>query len=67
VCEGRRSFRVDGIGPVAFDHTTLIVDADKHLRLVFYAAMKGREASERFTARLGLQPLNGCDAFSPRS
>ncbi|OCW56488.1 XRE family transcriptional regulator [Hoeflea olei] len=67
VCEGRRSFRVDGIGPVAFDHTTLIVDADKHLRLVFYAAMQGREASERFTAHLRLAPPDGGRASSPGS
>lgn len=37
-CEGRRSFMIDGRGPVAFDHASFIVDEEKHLRLVFYAA-----------------------------
>lgn len=36
-CEGRRIFRLAGEGEVAFDHTSFIVDEDKHLRLVFYA------------------------------
>ena len=36
-CEGRRSFLIEGDGHVAFDHSTLIVDEEKHLRLVVYA------------------------------
>ncbi|PRD43730.1 transcriptional regulator [Phyllobacterium phragmitis] len=47
-CQGRRSFLVVGIGAVAFDHSTLIVDEEKHLRLVAYAALAGEDASERF-------------------
>lgn len=38
-CEGRRSFMIEGQGPVAFDHSSFIVDEAKHLRLVFYAAV----------------------------
>ncbi|MFG1393794.1 helix-turn-helix transcriptional regulator [Xanthobacter agilis] len=37
-CEGRRIFLIDGIGPVVFDHSSFVVDEDRHLRLVFYAA-----------------------------
>lgn len=37
-CEGRRSFMIEGRGAVAFDHSSFIVDEEKHLRLVFYAA-----------------------------
>lgn len=36
-CEGRRIFRTASEGEVAFDHTSFIVDDEKHLRLVFYA------------------------------
>ncbi len=36
-CEGRRIFRRENEGEVTFDHTSFIVDEEKHLRLVFYA------------------------------
>lgn len=38
-CEGRRSFMIEGQGSVAFDHSSFIVDEEKHLRLVFYVAV----------------------------
>lgn len=47
-CEGRRGFLIDGIGEVAFDHATLVVDQDRHLRLIYYAARPGEEASATF-------------------
>jgi transcriptional regulator with XRE-family HTH domain len=37
-CQGRRSFEMGGIGFVEFDHSTLIVNADEHVRLALYAA-----------------------------
>ncbi|BAQ70274.1 helix-turn-helix domain-containing protein [Rhodovulum sulfidophilum] len=46
-CEGRRSFDMADRGPVAFDHTTLIVDQDRHLRLVYYAATERGEAGRK--------------------
>ena len=49
-CRGRRSFLVDGIGAVPFDHSTLVVDEEKHLRLVFYAAVENDKASAQFEA-----------------
>ena len=41
-CEGRRSFMIEGQGPVTFDHSSFIVDEEKHLRLVFYAAIENQ-------------------------
>ncbi|WP_158894993.1 MULTISPECIES: helix-turn-helix transcriptional regulator [unclassified Pseudomonas] len=39
-CQGIRYFRLDGIGQMVFEHTTLTVDVDRHLRLVYYAPQK---------------------------
>lgn len=36
-CEGRRTFLIAGQKPETFNHTSFIVDEEKHLRLVFYA------------------------------
>lgn len=36
-CQGIRYLRLDGIGQMVFEHTTLTVDVDRHLRLVYYA------------------------------
>lgn len=47
-CEGRRSFLIDGQGPVAFDHSSFIVDEEKHLRLVFYAAVGNQQSPPIF-------------------
>lgn len=43
-CRGRRSFDVEGIGRVEFDHTTLVVSAEDHLRLALYAATDDDDA-----------------------
>jgi len=51
-CEGRRSFLVDGIGPVTFEHATFTIDQEKHLRLVFYSAVEGDAASRTFEASM---------------
>src|SRR5690606_18004841 len=51
-CEGRRSFLVDGIGPVTFEHATFTIDQEKHLRLVFYSAVEGDAASTAFEASM---------------
>ncbi|WP_242468761.1 helix-turn-helix transcriptional regulator [Rhodovibrio salinarum] len=47
-CQGRRSFVLDDVGTVTFDHSTLIVDEAKHLRLVLYAAVEQDGASAAF-------------------
>ncbi len=48
-CDGRRSFIVEGQGTVAFDHSSFIVDEEKHLRLVYYAVATDREIGEAAT------------------
>jgi len=64
-CEGRRSFMVDGLGPVAFDHSSFIVDQEKHLRLVFYAAVPGQDAGSVFDATImGALPVPHIRAVS---
>ncbi len=36
------------IGPVVFDHTSLSIDVDRDLRLVYYAAREGQAQSRSF-------------------
>jgi transcriptional regulator with XRE-family HTH domain len=55
-CNGSRTFVVEGVGPVAFQHSTLIVDEEKHLRLALYAALADDEISRRFEALVSLPP-----------
>ena len=38
-CHGTRYIQCGNIGPVGFDHSTFVVDEEKHLRMVVYAAM----------------------------
>jgi hypothetical protein len=35
---------------VTFDHSSFIVDEEKHLRLVFYAAVSNQNSSSPFAA-----------------
>ncbi|OHC59200.1 MAG: transcriptional regulator, partial [Pseudomonadales bacterium RIFCSPLOWO2_02_FULL_63_210] len=37
-CQGIRHLHIEEIGQVVFEHTTLTIDEDRHLRLVYYAA-----------------------------
>ncbi len=57
-CQGRRSFHLEGIGAVTFDHSTFIVDEEKHLRLVAYASLPDEPSSERFECMLVSEALN---------
>jgi hypothetical protein len=50
-CQGERSFEIDGIGSVAFEHSTFIIDEERHLRLVMYAAISDRPSSIHFENR----------------
>lgn len=52
-CEGIRYFRLDGIGQMVFEHTTLTVDVDRHLRLVYYAPQVDGTQSAAFERWLG--------------
>jgi len=47
-CQGIRHFQVADIGPVVFDHTSLSIDVDRDLRLVYYAAREGQAQSRSF-------------------
>jgi len=47
-CQGIRNFQIDGIGQVVFDHTSLTIDVDRDLRLVYYAAKEGQVQSRHF-------------------
>tara|TARA_R110001583_G_scaffold9186_2_gene43284 strand:- start:19613 stop:20509 length:897 start_codon:yes stop_codon:yes gene_type:complete len=47
-CQGTRCIDCDMIGPVGFDHATFVVDEEKHLRMVVYAAMGDDQNSMAF-------------------
>jgi transcriptional regulator with XRE-family HTH domain len=47
-CQGIRHLNVKNIGRVTFEHTTLTIDEDRHLRLVYYAAKEAEAASQAF-------------------
>lgn len=47
-CQGIRHFDVGDIGHVVFDHTSLTIDVDRDLRLVYYAAREGQAQSRLF-------------------
>lgn len=36
-CQGVRHLYIEALGTVALEHTTLTVDEERHLRLVYYA------------------------------
>ena len=42
-CQGLRQFHLAALGPFSLEHTSLTIDADKHLRLVYYTP--GSEAA----------------------
>lgn len=44
---GWRRLNLEGLGPVAFEYAKLTIDQDRHLRLVYYAAMEGDEKSSQ--------------------
>lgn len=45
-CQGVRHLYLEEMGAIALDHTTLTVDEERHLRLVYYA-VKGSDAEAR--------------------
>lgn len=47
-CQGVRALELDGLGKVDFEHTSLIVDEGRHLRLVVYAVQEGDPQAEVF-------------------
>ncbi len=47
-CQGIRNLYIEPIGHMVFEHTTLTIDEDRHLRLVYYAAKEGAPESLSF-------------------
>ncbi|MCE8027707.1 helix-turn-helix domain-containing protein [Halomonas daqingensis] len=47
-CQGTRHLKIPTVGLVEFEHTSLLIDEDRHLRLVYYAAKEGRLESRAF-------------------
>ena len=47
-CHGVRHIFLQDIGRIDFEHTTLIVDEDRHLRLIYYTTKADEPASEVF-------------------
>lgn len=47
-CQGIRHFNVADVGSVVFDHTSLTIDVDRDLRLVYYAAKEEQAQSRLF-------------------
>ncbi|MDX5627003.1 MULTISPECIES: helix-turn-helix transcriptional regulator [unclassified Brenneria] len=43
-CTGARALMIEDIGEIVFEHTTLTIDEERHLRLVYYAAEKTADA-----------------------
>ncbi|MCD1586666.1 hypothetical protein K7H09_11600 [Halomonas sp. IOP_14] len=48
-CQGVRHLYLEELGEVAFEHTTLTVDEERHLRLVYYAVKEADPQSAAFT------------------
>ncbi|HFS0969430.1 TPA: helix-turn-helix transcriptional regulator [Pseudomonas aeruginosa] len=55
-CQGIRHLKIKTVGPVVLEHTTLTIDEDRHLRLVYYAAKEGRAESRAFEQWLQREP-----------
>jgi hypothetical protein len=58
-CLGWRQLSLDGLGPVAFEYTQLMIDEDRHLRLAYYAPREDDADHRRFA-----QWLNRVEASS---
>jgi hypothetical protein len=50
-CQGKRSFSVDDVGVVEFNHSTLIVNAEEHVRLALYVASTEEVAGQLFAQK----------------
>ena len=55
-CQGIRHLEVETVGHVEFEHTTLTIDEDRHLRLVYYAAKEGSPQSLAFEQWVQQEP-----------
>ncbi|HKU98633.1 MAG TPA: helix-turn-helix transcriptional regulator [Vineibacter sp.] len=51
--KGLAEVEIQGVGPVGFEHERLVVDEDRHLRLVVYAALPGSPGAAALEDSLG--------------
>ncbi|WP_095147867.1 helix-turn-helix transcriptional regulator [Pseudomonas sp. Irchel s3a18] len=51
-CQGIRQLSIPSFGTVSFEHTTLTIDVDRHLRLVYYAPSQDARVQTEFEAWL---------------
>lgn len=56
-CQGIRHLQIEGVGRVVLEHTTLTIDEDRHLRLVYYAVKDGTPQSHAFEQWLQQEPV----------
>ncbi|CBV41060.2 helix-turn-helix transcriptional regulator [Halomonas elongata] len=56
-CLGRRSLFIPDIGTLDFEHMTLTLDEDRHLRLVYYAACESHSRAGAFEDWLKTPPI----------
>jgi len=54
---GIRHFQIEGVGHVMLEHTTLTIDEERHLRLVYYAVKSGTPQSHAFEQWLQQEPV----------
>ena len=64
LCQGIRHLAIESFGDVALEHTTLTIDVERHLRLVYFAPVEHEMALFEFEKWLG-QGVTGakCDKF----
>lgn len=52
-CQGARHFCIEPLGALTLQHTSLTVDADKHLRMVYYTPVADPDGAGAFERWLG--------------
>jgi PAS domain-containing protein len=65
-CQGIRHLYIEKVGDLVFEHTTLTIDEDRHLRLVYYAAQDGTPESCLFERWLQSEPESTCGVRGDR-
>ncbi|WP_353979727.1 hypothetical protein [Salinicola endophyticus] len=51
-CQGVRALDLPDLGEIDFEHTSLVVDESRHLRLVIYAVREGEPKADAFASWL---------------
>lgn len=64
VCNGRRAFRLDGLGDIELAHITMTLESDRHLRLVYYTALSAGAGAGAHDGAGDAELEAGAEAFS---